>query len=53
MQIEQEGFINIEDKVFLDRAIPDALAYYQFLKLDYDENLIKAIEETFYKKFSF
>lgn len=34
----------------MDRAIRDALAYYQFLKLDYDEKLIKAIKETSYKK---
>lgn len=50
MQIEQEASIKTKDIVFLDRAIPDALAYYQFLKLDYDEKLIKAIKETSYKK---
>lgn len=50
MQIQQEASIKTKDIVFLDRAIPDALAYYQFLELDYDEKLIKAIEETSYKK---
>ena len=50
MQIEQEASLNKEDMVFLDRAIPDAQAYYQFLKLDYDEKLTKAIKEVSYKK---
>lgn len=50
MQIEQEASLKKEDIVFLDRAIPDALAYYQFLKLDYDEILIDAIKEISYKK---
>lgn len=50
MQIEQEASLKKEDIVFLDRAIPDALTYYQFLKLDYDEKLIDAIKETSYKK---
>lgn len=39
MQIEQEASINPKDLVFLDRAIPDALAYYRFLKLEVDEIL--------------
>jgi len=38
MQIEQENSISPNDVVFLDRAIPDAMAYYQFLKLDYDRS---------------
>lgn len=50
MQIEQEASIEQEDLVFLDRAIPDALAYYQFLMLDYDEKLLKAVKNTSYKK---
>ena len=50
MQIEQEASLKHEDMVFLDRAIPDAQAYYQFLKLDYDEKLINAIKEVSYKK---
>ena len=39
-----------QDLVFLDRAIPDAMAYYQFLKLDYDEKLLTAVKNTSYKK---
>lgn len=50
MQIEQEASLKHEDMVFLDRAIPDAQAYYQFLKLDYDEKLINALKDVSYKK---
>lgn len=50
MQIEQEKAIQPEDLVFLDRAIPDAMAYYQFLKLDYDEKLLNTIKNISYKK---
>lgn len=50
MQIEQETSINPKDTVFLDRAIPDAMAYYQFLELDYDERLIEAMKNVSYKK---
>ena len=50
MQIEQEAAIQPKDLVFLDRAIPDAMAYYQFLMLDYDEKLLNAIKKTSYKK---
>jgi len=50
MQIEQEASIMPEDLVFLDRAIPDALAYYQFLDIDYDEKLLNAVKESSYKK---
>jgi predicted ATPase len=50
MQIEQETEIYPEDLVFLDRAIPDAMAYYQFLSLDYDEKLLNAVKNASYKK---
>jgi predicted ATPase len=36
MQIEQENEISSEILVFFDRAIPDALVYYHFLKLEMD-----------------
>ena len=32
MQIEQEAILDPEDTVFLDRALPDALAYYYFFR---------------------
>lgn len=50
MQIEQEESIKPKDVVFLDRAIPDALAYYRFLKLEVDDILAKAIQNVHYKK---
>ncbi|MEO5562336.1 MAG: ATP-binding protein, partial [Chitinophagaceae bacterium] len=36
--------------VFLDRAIPDALAYYRFLNLSEDEKLTSALRTVSYKK---
>lgn len=50
MQIKQEEDIQPKDLVFLDRAIPDAMAYYQFLMLDFDEKLLNAVKGTSYKK---
>jgi predicted ATPase len=50
MQIEQEKALSPEDTVFLDRAIPDALAYYRFLDLKEDEQLKQAVSEASYKK---
>lgn len=50
MQIRQEADISPIEMVFLDRAIPDALAYYQFLGLDYDDILLEAIKSASYKR---
>ena len=50
MQIEQEAAINPKDLVFLDRAIPDALAYYKFLELEVDDILKEAMCKVNYKK---
>jgi predicted ATPase len=50
MQIAQEKEISPEDVVFLDRAIPDALAYYRFLDLPEDETLTTALRNVSYKK---
>lgn len=50
MQIEQEKELMPEDIVFLDRAIPDALAYYHFLNLPEDEKLLEAMGTISYKK---
>lgn len=49
MQIEQEAELSPSETVFLDRAIPDALAYYKFLGLDIDTLLQQAIEQVSYK----
>lgn len=50
MQIEQEKVILPSLQVFLDRAIPDALAYYRFLNLSEDKKLIEALRTVSYKK---
>ena len=50
MQIEQENEISPDVLVFLDRAIPDALAYYRFLNLTVDEKLTEALQTVSYKK---
>jgi predicted ATPase len=50
MQIEQEAELNPGDVVFLDRALPDAMAYYQFLELEYDDRLIEQCNKYGYNK---
>lgn len=50
MQITQEQGLSPDEIVFLDRAIPDALAYYRFLNLPGDEKLQRAIRSASYKK---
>ena len=50
MQIAQENKISHGDIIFLDRAIPDALAYYRFLNLSVDKELLEALSNACYKK---
>lgn len=50
MQIEQEAALSPDDIVFLDRAIPDCLAYYYFLDLEPDKKLLDAMNGISYKK---
>lgn len=50
MQIEQERSLSPDEVVFLDRAIPDARAYYRFLGLPEDEKLTEALKTVSYKK---
>lgn len=50
MQMEQEASLSPDEVVFLDRAIPDALAYYRFLHLPEDEQLREALKNVSYKK---
>ncbi|MCB0409328.1 MAG: ATP-binding protein [Flavobacteriales bacterium] len=50
MQIEQEAELNVNDIVFLDRALPDAMAYYQFLDLEYDDRLVLQCNKYCYSK---
>lgn len=50
MQIAQEKELLPDEIVFLDRALPDALAYYRFLNLPEDEKLLNALKRVSYKK---
>ena len=50
MQIMQEASLKPDELIFLDRALPDALAYYHFLDLPEDEKLTNALKKANYKK---
>jgi predicted ATPase len=50
MQIEQETALDPDEMVFLDRAVPDALAYYHFLQLAVNERILTAVNNVNYKK---
>jgi predicted ATPase len=50
MQIIQESALRPSELVFLDRALPDALAYYRFLNLPVDKRLENALSGASYKK---
>ena len=50
MQIEQESMLSPNDVIFLDRALPDALAYYHFLDLPVNQKLTDALKIYSYKK---
>ena len=50
MQVENEALLDPDGTVFLDRAIPDSLAYYRFLHLEPDRQLLDALELVSYRK---
>lgn len=50
MQLEEEEKLSPSETVFLDRALPDALAYYQFLGLPIPASLKKLVTHYRYKK---
>jgi predicted ATPase len=50
MQIEEELSHATNEIIFLDRAIPDARAYYRFLNIPEDPKLKHALENARYKK---
>lgn len=50
MQIEQEASLSPEEVIFLDRAIPDARAYYHFLNLPPAKKLLDAMRTVSYRK---
>lgn len=53
MQILQESSLSPDELVFLDRALPDALAYYRFLNLPVDKKLETSLKKASYKKYLF
>ncbi len=50
MQIVQEAWLLPDDLVFLDRALPDALAYYKYLDIPVDQKLMDKMKAVAYKK---
>lgn len=50
MQIEQEASLSPDQIVFLDRALPDSLAYYNYLDIEPDKRLLEILKNLHYKK---
>ncbi len=53
LQVQLENSLNPDEQIFLDRAIPDAAAYYDFLKLNIPSFFKKAYSLANYKKVFF
>ena len=50
LQLAQEAALDPDELVFLDRAVPDSLAYYRFLGIEPDPALLEAMERAPYRK---
>ncbi|MEK7451027.1 MAG: ATP-binding protein [Patescibacteria group bacterium] len=50
LKIKYESKLNPKKITFLDRAIPDSIAYYELTKVPRDKYLDKAMKRTYYKK---
>lgn len=50
LKIQYEKKLNPKEITFLDRAIPDTIAYYELIGLPKDKSLEKAVEKSSYKK---
>jgi predicted ATPase len=50
LQIELERKLNPQELVFLDRGLPDELAYYKYFNLPPDEKLVEYLDHRIYKK---
>lgn len=50
LQIQEEMKLDVNQITFLDRALPDAMAYYEFLNIPYDERLIEMCNKFCYQK---
>jgi predicted ATPase len=50
MQVQQENQLNPDDLIFLDRALPDSLAYFRFTGLEPNAKLLDSLKTATYKK---
>lgn len=50
MQMEEEKSLDVNELVFLDRALPDAIAYYRFFDLEFDEKLLELCSQYNYRQ---
>jgi predicted ATPase len=50
LQIDLERRLDHQELVFLDRGLPDELAYYQYFNLAPDEKLVEYLKTATYKK---
>jgi predicted ATPase len=50
LQIDLERRLDPQELIFLDRGLPDELAYYQYFNLPPDEKLLEYLEFATYKK---
>lgn len=50
LQIQLERRLDPQEMIFLDRGMPDELAYYEYFKLPPDEKLIEYLASATYKK---
>jgi predicted ATPase len=50
LQIQQENSLKPDDLVFLDRALPDSLAYFHFTGLTPNDKFLAALAHANYKK---
>lgn len=50
MQLKQEQALDPDELCFLDRALPDSLAYYRYLELEPEPELLAALKTASYRK---
>lgn len=50
LQIDLERHLDPQELVFLDRGLPDELAYYKYFDLSPDEKLVEYLKTATYKK---
>lgn len=50
LQIDLERRLNPQEMIFLDRGLPDELAYYKYFNLALDEKLVEYLKTATYKK---